>query len=232
LHALLLALGLIAAAPLAQAQSTALPSCKALVPRLEQDPSSQHGGVPLLGVDYVVEDLQSTPDSRLCTGVAQYRDATTHITWSATWDDPKHTVFDVNGHETNASEAESRATTLRVRNHPPGLDGTFLLRSMVPYCEDANFAKLVENELHIGISFRDTFYREPSYSVVAMSSNGYGSGVVINCLATVGNGTIKGAIFIGTDWSDANGRKFQLYILSPGPDGFALKNRLWETATE
>jgi len=232
LRATILALGLVAAASAAQAQDAVLPSCKALVPRLKQDTSSRHDGVPLLGVDHIVEDLRSTPDARLCTGVSQYRDATTHITWSATWDDVKHTAFDVNAHETSPSEAESRATTLRVRNHPPGLDGTFLLSAIVPYCEDAAFTKLVENELHTGISFRDTFYREPSYNVLGLTLNGYGSGVVINCLATVGNGAIKGGIFIGTDWADASGRKFQLYVLSPGPEGFALKNRLWETGTE
>jgi hypothetical protein len=221
-----------ALAPTAHAADAVLPTCKALVPRLERDPSSQRNGSTLLGVDEIVEDVASTEDARACTGVAQYRDATSHITWTATWDDPKHTAFDVNGHETTEAESYSRARSLRIRNHPPGLDGAILIRSVVPFCADAAFTKLAENELHLGISFRDAFYREPDYKILSMSANGYGSGVVINCLATVGNSTTKGTIFIGTNWSETDDRKYELYILSPGPDGFTLTNRLWTMGTE
>jgi hypothetical protein len=222
----------LAAAPVAQADEPVLPTCTALVPRLQDDPSSLRGKLRVLSVDHIVEDMTSTQDARVCTGVAQYRDATTHMTWTGTWEDAKHTSFDVNGHDTTDQEAESRARSIRVRTHPPGLDGTFLVRTVVPLCADQDFDRLAENELRVGISFRQSFFREPDYHILSMDSNGYGSGVVINCVATIGNANRKGEIFIGTQWADADGRKYEFYLLSPGPDGFAVPNRLWEIGTE
>jgi len=221
-----------AAAPVAHADEPVLPGCTALVTRLRADPSSQHEKAPLLGVDDIVEDVASLQDARLCTGVAQYRDATTHITWTAGWANSKHQSFDVNAHETTDAEAESRGRSLRIRTHPPGLDGTFLSRNVVPLCADPDFDKLAENELRTGISFRQGFFREPDYRILSMDSNGYGSGVVINCVALVGDANRKGEIFIGTQWAGEGSRKYEFYLLSPGPDGFSLPNRLWEMGTE
>ena len=53
-----------------------------------------------------------------------------------------------------------------------------------------------------------------------------------NALFLVGNASRKGDIFIGTQWADADGRKYEFYLLSPGPEGFTLPNRLWEMSTE
>lgn len=158
----------LAAAPVAQADEPVLPTCTALVPRLQDDPSSLRGELRVLSVDHIVEDITSTQDARVCTGVAQYRDATTHITWTATWQNPKHTSFDVNAHDTTDEEAERRARSIRIRTHPPGLDGTFLVRTVVPLCADKDFDKLAENELRVGISFRQSFFREPDYHILSM----------------------------------------------------------------
>lgn len=218
---------------MAAAAPSALPSCTALVAPLQHDPSSVRDGAPLLAVDVIVEDVQPPRDTRVCTGVARYRDGTSHITYSAKWDDDKHTAFDVNAHETTDIEAASRARSLRVHNHPPGRDGTFLVRVTLPFCTDPEFTKLAEGELHYGISFRDTFYREPEDRIFAMDSNGYGSGILTNCVATIGDDHTKGVVFLGTNWAETlSTRKYEFYILSPGPDGFSLKNRLWEIGSE
>ena len=222
-----------AAAPIAGAAEPALPSCAALVAPLRADPSSVRQDAPLLGVDAIVEDAQPPPDTRLCTGVAHYRDGIGHITFSAKWKDAAHNSFDVNGHETTIDEATSRARSLRMRDHPPGRDGTFLIRLALPFCTDPEFTKLAETELRYGISFRDTFYREPGYRIFAMATNGYGSGILTNCVATVGDDKSKGSVFLGTSWAEAEAaRKYEFYLLSPGPDGFSLTNRLWEIGGE
>ena len=218
---------------MAVAAESGLPSCTALVAPLKSDRSSIRNGAPLLGVDAIVEDVQPAPSVRVCTGVALYRDGTSHITYTAKWNDEKHTSFDVNGHPTTDVEAASRARSLRIRNHPRERDGTFLIRVALPFCTDPEFTKLAEAELRYGISFRDVFYREPGYRIFAMDSNGYGSGILTNCVATVGDDTAKGAIFLGTNWAEGEtARKYQFYILSPGPDGFTLRNRLWEIGSE
>ena len=218
---------------MAGAAEPALPSCTALVARLQADPSTIRQGAPLLGVDAIVEDMQPPPNSRVCTGIARYRDGTSHMTFTAKWDHEKHASFDVNGHETTVAEAASRARSLRVSNHPPGRDGTFQLRVELPFCTDPEFTKLAETELQYGISFRDAFYREPGYRIFAMNANGYGSGILTNCVATVGDDKNQGSIFLGTNWAKAEtARKYEFYILSPGPDGFSLKDRLWEIGGE
>ena len=225
---------------MAGAAEPALPSCTALVAPLQRDPSSARNGAPLLAVDAIVEDVQPPPGTRLCTGVARYRDGTSHITYTAKWDDDKHAAFDVNAHEATTVEATSRARSLRVRNHPPGRDGTFLIRTSLPFCTDPDFTKLAASELRTGISAREAFYREPGYRIFALDTNGYGSGIMTNCLATVGDDQTKGVVFLGTNWTDtANAHKYdsyilsyEFYILSPGPDGFSLKNRLWEMGSE
>lgn len=234
MRASLLALLLVpAAASTADAAESALPSCAALVAPLQADPSSFRQGAALLGVDAIVEDVQPPPDTRVCTAVARYRDGTDHITFTAKWTDGKRSSFDVNGHETTVDEATSRARSLRIRNHPPGRDGTFQVRVELPFCTDPEFTKLAETELRYGISFRDAFYREPGYRIFVMDSNGYGSGILTNCIATIGDDKSKGSIFLGTDWAEAEStRKYEFYILSPGPDGFSIKNRLWETGSE
>jgi hypothetical protein len=223
----------LAAAPIAGAAESALPSCTALVAPLQRDPSSVRAGAPLLGVDAIVEDVQGTQETRLCTGVARYRDGTGHITYSARWTGAKHSSVDVNAHETTALEAASRARSLRIRSHPRGESGTFSLDTEQPFCADAGFTKLAEAELRTGISFREAFYKEPDYRIFEMRANGYGSGVLANCVATLGTDAAKGAIFLGTNWAGLEtARTYQFYILSPGPDGFNLKNRLWESGSE
>lgn len=189
--------------------------------------------MPLLGVQLIVEDVQSTPDARLCTGVAQYRDATIHITYTAVWNDSKHSSFDVNAHATTDAEAEGRAVSLRIDTHPPGRDGTFLVSLGLPFCTDADFAQQAERELREGIAYRRAFYREAQYRILGVTENGYGAGLGTNCIVTVGDDRNKGAVFIGTnDVPASQGQRFQFYILSPGPEGFALKNRLWEIGSE
>jgi hypothetical protein len=66
-----------------------------------------------------------------------------------------------------------------------------------------------------------------------MIVNGYGSGILANCVATVGDDKEEGAIFLGTDWvpGEAN-RRYQFYILDAGPDGWKLVNRLWQLGAE
>jgi hypothetical protein len=222
-----------AAATGARAQGQAMPTCTGLVPQLKADPSSVRDGAPLIGVDAIVEALQSTPTSRLCTGVARYKDTTADITYTAKFTDDRHQSFSVDAHDATADEAEDRAATLRRKFHPPGQDGTFSFASYVPYCTDAEFVKLAATELHDGVSFRDAFYREPDFRVIDISTNGYGSGILSNCIATVGDDQQKGAIFLGTNWVNSEtGRRYEFYILAVGPDGFKLKNRLWELSTE
>ncbi|HXQ53508.1 MAG TPA: hypothetical protein VN802_20625 [Stellaceae bacterium] len=222
-----------AAAAGARAQEQAMPSCDGLVPRLKADPSSIRNGTPLVGVDAIVEDLQSTPASRICTAAARYKSGNVNITFTAKFSDDKHLSFSVDAHDATVVEATSRARALRAKSHPPGQDGTFSFDAYVPYCTDAEFIKLATAELHYGISFRDAFYREPDFRILDISSNGYGSGILSNCIATVGNGEAKGAIFIGTNWVNSQtGRRYEFYVLASGPDGFKLKNRLWETGAE
>ena len=229
---LVLALGFVCAATAAHAQKT-LPTCSGLVADLKRSPLTVRNGLPLQTIDAIVEDATSTPDARLCTGNARYVDGARHFSFSARWRDVKQSAYTVEGHESVTYEEAARARSLRVRTHPKGADGTFAVRSYVPFCTDAEFIRIATNELRLGISFRSLFYREPTYRIVSISSNGYGSGILANCIATVGDGEQQGAIFLGTDWVSGEAeRRFQFYILETGPDGWKLKNRLWETGTE
>ena len=227
-----LACGFAATPALAQQQG--LPSCKDLVPTLIADPSSIRNRTKLLGVDHIVEDHNSTPDTRLCTGIAYYRNDISHITYNAKWSDAKRKAMIITGHETNNSEEASRALSLRRLNHPGGTDGTYSLEAYVPYCTDAEFIKIATAELHYGISFRAAFYREPDFEIIDISANGYGSGILSNCVATVGNDKEKGTSFLGTIWvaGGEKERRYEFYILESGPDGFRLKNRVWEMGGE
>lgn len=229
---LVLALGCAFAATEARAQK-ALPTCSSLVPELKRSPMTLRNGLPLQTVDAIVEDISSTPDARICTGNARYVDGVRHFSFSARWKDVKQSAYTVEGHEAVTYEEASRARSLRVRTHPKGADGTFAVRSYVPFCTDAEFIRIATNELRLGISFRTLFYREPTYRIVSISSNGYGSGILANCIATVGDGEQQGAVFFGTDWvAGETERRFQFYILETGPEGWKLKNRLWEIGTE
>jgi hypothetical protein len=230
-----LAGAVVAAAAPARAQLRSLPSCSGLVPDLKRLPTLVRSGLHVQAVDEIVEDIASSPLSRLCTGVVHYADEALHFTYTADWNDEGRTSYIVQAHETTPREEEQRAVSLRVRTHPSDDDGTYSLQDYVPYCTDAKFIKLATKELHLGISTRNAFYREPSYKILSIIANGYGSGVLANCVAVVGNDTVKGSIFMGTDWADqtgANGRRYQLYILAAGPEGWKLENRLWEMGAE
>lgn len=231
-----LALGLLACAlapHAAFAQLRALPTCSGLVPALERDRELIRSGLAITRVDAIVEDISSTPDARFCTGVAHYPDGAIHLTYSAFWSDAAKTSYAVEGHETTAHETASRALSLRVRLHPVGDDGTFSTNDYVPYCTDARFRHMATRELHLGISTDVGFYREPDFTIKKMAVNGYGSGILANCVATVGDGAAQGAIFIGTDWAPgAANRRYQFYILAAGPDGWKLPNRLWRLGAE
>ncbi|HUZ72528.1 MAG TPA: hypothetical protein VMU87_06055 [Stellaceae bacterium] len=233
--ACVVAFACVAAAPAARAQLIALPSCSGLVPDLQRSPALVRSGLHILRVDEIVEDVSSSPLARICTGVAHYADESLHLTYTADWRDNNRTDYVVQSHETTAAEEASRALSLRIRTHPADDDGTFSLDDYVPYCGDAEFTKLATAELHLGISARNAFYREPSFRIMSITTNGYGSGVLANCIAEVGNDKEKGAIFLGTDWADRAGRntrRYQFYILAAGPDGWKLKNRLWELGAE
>lgn len=216
----------------AAARAAALPDCAALVAPLEQDPTSIYDSERLLGVDAIVQDSGSTPDLRICTGVGRYRSISTHITYTAKWRDDKRTSVTVDAHTTTQAEAASRARSLRIKSHPSG-DGTFLLKNVPAFCTDPDFVRHATEELHYGISAHDAFYQEPGYTIFEIHSNGYDTGVMANCIATVGNATVKGDIFLGTDWVEGqSGRRFQFYVLSAGPQDFQLENRLWEMSAE
>jgi hypothetical protein len=224
---------LVTAAHPASAQDRQIPPCKALVAALQRDPSSVLNGSPLLSVDNLVADPHSTAERRTCTGIANYRDASGHITFIAAWSDDNRTGFDVNAHPTTADEAKSRAVALRNANHESGQDGTYAIAAYTPYCTDPKFLTMATNELHQGISAGENFYREPDYKILAIAPNGPGAGILANCVATIGNDTIKGQIFIGTNWVNAAAATlYQFYVLEAGPDGFKLTNRLWDLATE
>jgi hypothetical protein len=223
--------GACAAAP-AQAER-ALPTCSGLVPDLQRNALMVRNGLPLQAIDVIVEDLKSTPVSRICTGVAHYPDGNRHVTFTGRWRDLRETSYVVEGHETVHYEEEDRARSLRVRTHPKGMDGTFSVRAYVPYCTDPEFIRLATNELHLGITYRNLFFREPAYKILSIEANGFGSGILANCVAKVGDADEQGAVFLGTDWvSGATERRFQLHILETGPDGWKLKNRLWEIGSE
>jgi hypothetical protein len=229
LAALLLAIAAVAA----HAQDKPLPSCAGLIDALKSDPSSILNDSPLLSVEKLVATIGSTAQNRVCTGVANYRDATSHITYTAKWVDDTKTTFDVNAHPTTDDEAKARAVALRVAHHAEGTDGTFALADYTPYCTDADFLTMATSELQHGISAGTDFYLEPDYRVSDLLPNGPGSGILANCVATVSGDKVKGAIFIGTNWVDvATASRYQFYILDTGPDGFKLVNRLWDLATE
>ncbi len=223
----------VLAPPAAWAQLRALPSCSGLIPDLQRDVGLVRSGLVVEAVDEIVEDLDSSPNARQCTGVAHYKDGTMHLTFAAQWRDVANTSYVIEAHETTDVEEASRALSLRVRTHPRDADGTFSLRTYVPYCSDAAFIKLATNELHIGISARRAFYKEPTFNITSMNVNGYGSGILANCVATLSDGKEQGAIFLGTDWvtGEAN-RRYQFYILDAGPDGWKLVNRLWQLGAE
>lgn len=230
-----LAFACVVGAPAAQAQLVALPTCSGLVPDLERSPNLVRSGLHILRVDEIVEDIASSPLARVCTGVAHYADELLHLTYTANWRDEARTEFVIQSHETTEPEEASRALSLRIRTHPSNDDGTFSLDDYVPYCGDAEFRKRATTELHLGISTRNAFYREPTFTFTSIITNGYGSGVLANCVAEVGNDKEKHAIFLGTDWSDRTGenqRRYQFYILAAGPDGWKLKNCLWELGAE
>lgn len=225
LLALVLALG-----PAGWARAEPLPDCRALLPALQQDPTSVQDGEPLLTVDNIVSDRSSGDELRVCTGIARYRSISTHLTYTAKWD-PEHAGVGIEAHATTFEEAAARARSLRIKFHPYG-DGTYTMRNLVPYCGDADFTRQATKELQFGISIDDGFFREPSYSVFTMRSNGAGTGVMANCVATVGDDQGKGDIFLGSNWVRGQmGRRFEFYVL-PGPQGFQLKNRLWDLSAE
>lgn len=211
----------------------ALPTCSSLVAELQRNAIMVRNGLPLQAIDAIVEDLKSTPTTRICTGVAHYPDGNWHVTFTGRWRDERQTSFLVEGHETVRYEEDDRARSLRVRTHPKGMDGTFAVRAYVPYCTDPEFIRIANSELHLGISYRNTFYREPTYKILSIEANGYGSGILANCVAKVGDAEEQGAIFLGTDWvGGETERRFQFHILETGPEGWKLKNRLWEIGSE
>ena len=229
----LAALILAAAAGSAHAQDKPLPSCSNLVVALKDDPSSILNGSALLSVENLVADPSSTGLHRLCTGVANYRDATSHISYTANWKDESETTVDVNAHPTTSDEAKGRAVALRNAYHTGGQDGTYAIVDYTPYCADDDFATVATHEMNQGISTGEAFYLEPGYKIFSIAPNGPGSGILANCLATVGNDQVKGDIFIGTNWvNSTQATIYQFYILEAGPDGFKLANRLWDLKTE
>ncbi len=223
---------LLGAAP-AIAQPKILPSCSGLLGNLQRDPTNLRFGAPFHSLSAIVADTTSSPDSRMCTAVAQYANGNSHLTYTAHWDDKKHTAYTVLWHETTAIEEASRAISLRLRNHPAGQDGTFSLGTYVPYCTDPQFVRMARAELRYGISFRNAFYKEPTYDIMTIAANGYGSGILSNCVATVGNDQEKGAVFLGTNWvAGETQRRYAFYMLDVGPDGWKIRNRLWELSAE
>lgn len=216
----------------AEAGAAPLPDCAALVAPLQQDPSSIREAEPLLGVDAIVQDAASTDDVRICTGIGRYRSASAHITYTAKWQDEKRTRFSIAAHDTTEAEAAARARSLRTRFHPTG-DGTFLIKNDPAYCTDPDFLRRATQELQWGISVDDAFYQEPDYTIFDMRANGDDTGIMANCVATVGNDKVKGEIFLGTNWEQGeNGRRYEFYVLAAGPQNFRLKDRLWDMSAE
>lgn len=204
------------------------PDCSTLLTMVQRDPSSIHDGAPLLSVSAVVEDKASTDDTRICTGIGHYRDNDVPVTYTAHWR-PLNQDFDIELHSTTDDEAAGRAQSLRRLYHPAGEDGTFSLLDVGGGCTDPDYRDLAIRELHAGISFRTSFYREPRLDILDITANGIGSGLLNNCIATVSNGKEKGEIFLGTTWTGAQAaRRIQFYVLDAGPEGFKLKDRLWE----
>jgi hypothetical protein len=233
MRAWLAALFLAGAAVAAHAQEKPLPSCSGLIDALKRDPSSIVNGSPLLSVEKLVANIGSSAENRVCTGVANYRDATTHITYTAKWVDDTKSTVDVNAHPTTEDETKARAIALRVAHHAEGTDGTFALVDYTPYCTDPDFLTMATSELHHGISTVTDFYLEPDYRISDIVPNGPGSGIMANCVATVSDDKVTGEIFFGTNWVNvAAASRFQFYVLETGPDGFKLVNRLWDLATE
>ncbi|HUB97339.1 MAG TPA: hypothetical protein VL993_15560 [Stellaceae bacterium] len=217
----------------AHAEGKPLPQCSGLIAAVRSDPSSILNGSSLLNVEKLVADLRSNAETRICTGVADYRDATTHITYTAKWLDESQTAIDVNAHPTTVDEAKGRALALRQANHPKGETGIYELSDYTPYCTDADFLAMATKELHYGISVGAAFYREPGYRIFDITPNGPGAGILANCVATVGDDKTKGQIFIGTNWVNIQAAtQYQFYILDTGPEGFKLTDRLWDLATE
>lgn len=217
----------------AGARGAGLPDCAALVAPVAKDPSSISEGEPLLGIDAIVEDVASTDSVRICTGIGRYRSSSPHITFTAKWRDEGHTTVTLDAHPATAAETAARARSLRIRNHPPGEDGTFLLKTIPAYCADPGFMRRAAEELQRGISVDDGFYREPDYKIFDMQPNGADTGVMANCIATVGNDTVKGEIFLGTNWvRGATGQHYEFYVLPAGPQNFRLVNRLWQMSAE
>jgi hypothetical protein len=212
----------------AAADAPVAPDCNKLLSIVQNDPSSIHDGAPLLSVSAIVEDEISTDDARICTGVGHYRDSDIPVTYTARWK-PIDDTFDIEMHPATNDEAVSRARTLRTLYHPKGADGTFSLADTSAGCLDPDYKALATRELRLGISFLASFYREPDIQILDIATNGFGSGLLANCIATVGNGKEKGDIFIGTNWTgNENDRRTQFYVLDAGPEGFKLKDRLWE----
>ena len=217
-----------AVAGVSAADDEKAPDCHTLFTMVQKDPSSIHDGAPLLSMTAIVEDQSSTADERVCTGVAHYRDADVNSTFTARRRSGSE-EFDIEMHEATDDEAASRARSLRTLYHPARQDGTFTLLDTAGGCLDPDYRDLATRELHLGISFRTSFYREPEFNILDISTNGFGSGLLSNCVATVGNGKEKGDIFIGTNWTgDESDRRIQFYVLDTGPEGFKLKDRLWE----
>jgi hypothetical protein len=212
----------------AAADEPMAPDCTTLIPLLQNDPSSIHDGAPLLSVSAVVADQASSDAARVCTGVGHYRDSDLPVTYTARWR-PANQAFDIEMHAATDDEAASRAESLRALYHPKGQDGTFSLLDTGSGCTDPDYRDLATQELRLGISFRDSFYREPDADILDIFANGIGSGLLSNCIATVGTGTDKGEIFIGTNWTGNGGdRRIQFYVFDAGPEGFKLKDRLWQ----
>jgi hypothetical protein len=203
-----------------------------LVAPLRQDPSSVHDDETLLSVDAIVQDVSSTDDVHICTGIARYRSASTHITYTAKWLDDGHTQFGIDAHATTDDEAAARARSLRRKYRPTG-DGTFLIYSYPAFCTDPGFLRRATQELQWGISLDDTFFREPDYTIFDIEPNGDNSGIMANCIATVGNDKVKGEVFLGTNWvRGESGHRYSFYVLTAGPQDFRLKDRLWDMSAE
>jgi hypothetical protein len=204
------------------------PDCASLLPVVQNDPSSVHDGAPLLSVSAIVADQASSDEARICTGIGHYRDNDVPVTFTSRWRQASQT-FDIEMHATTDDEAAARATSLRTLYHPQGENGTFSLLDTAGGCTDRDYRDLATRELHIGISVRTSFYREPDFNILDMAANGIGSGILTNCIATVSNGSQKGELFIGTNWTgDESDRRIQFYVLDAGPEGFKLEDRLWE----
>ncbi|HUK00421.1 MAG TPA: hypothetical protein VLV85_19370 [Stellaceae bacterium] len=221
---LLLAPAGVAAAP----SEPIAPDCLTLLTMVRQDPSSVRDTAPLLSVSAIVADQTSTLDVRICTGIGHYRDNDVPVTYTAHWR-PAKQDFDIELHATTDDEAASRAVSLRTLYHLAGEDGTFSLLDTAGGCTDPDYRVLAARELRTGISFRTSFFREPRIEILNLVSNGFGSGLLSNCIATISDGKEQGDIFLGTNWTGSSSdRRIQFYVLDAGPEGFKLKDRLWQ----